>query len=336
MKLFFNLGHYKLGVILLIGLLLRIGYWGVGDGTSTIGLSVLSTIREQIYASYLTVLPSPHSELVAGIVLGLDRLDLVPTFNDILLRTGTVHVVVVSGFNIVIFFSFLQRILGSLYRFSNLLIAEIVSLVYAVFTGFEYPVMRAWLMCTILYSAKYLGIRSSSMYILIITALGMLIIEPTALFDMSFQLSFLAVAGLMLFGNFFEDFSSQLFKRRANAFYIKDFLASLSAQVLVWPLISLKIGTVNVISPFTNALLLWSISYATAFGLILSLCYKSFLLSKVITVLLYPFLDFFIEGSYFLARVLPDQLQVRLALPLVVIYYFLVCLLVWKKNLLRV
>ncbi len=335
MQLFSKLRSYKIVFFLLIAILIRILFFGVGEASSKTSIGLFSTLRLHMYSTYLKILPSPHSELLAGMVLGLDELQSVPTFNDILVETGTIHVVVVSGFNIVIFFNFLQRIVGSIYKFKNLLIAEIVSLIYAVFTGFEYPVIRAWVMCTIIYLAKFLGIKSSSFYILLVTGLCMLAFDPLALYDMSFQLSFLAVAGLMIFSEYFESVYSRLLPRKRTPFYVKDMLSSLSAQMLVWPLISLKIGTLNLFSPFTNALLLWPISYATALGLIISLVYKSPILTKAFSILVYPYLDYFVEGSYFCSRILPSQINFQVALSVALIYYFIICIFVFRKGLLK-
>lgn len=335
MQLFSKIKTYVLVTSLLFIILVRVLVLGVGDRSSKNSFGFFSSLRTQIYSTYLRALPSPHSELLAGMVLGLDELKSVPTFNDILVETGTIHVVVVSGFNIVIFFDFLQRIVGSIYKLKNLLIAEIVSLIYAVFTGFEYPVIRAWVMCTIVYLAKFLGVKSSSFYILLVTALFMLVFDPMAATDMSFQLSFLAVAGLMLFSDFFESNFKRVLKRRCLPFYVKDLLSSLSAQVLVWPLISLKIGTVNIFSPFTNALLLWPISYATAFGLIISFAFKSAVVTKIISLFVYPYLDYFVEGSYFLSKVIPGQLNIQLSASAALVYYAGIFGFVYRRGLLR-
>ena len=56
-------------------------------------------------------MPSPHAELVLGMVLGIDNFDQLPKFKDTLKRSGTVHVVVVSGFNISLVYASLIGIL---------------------------------------------------------------------------------------------------------------------------------------------------------------------------------------------------------------------------------
>ena len=60
------------------------------------------------------VLPSPHSELVLGMVIGVDDFHLLPKFKEALISTGVIHVVVVSGYNINIVFSVLSRMVGSM------------------------------------------------------------------------------------------------------------------------------------------------------------------------------------------------------------------------------
>ena len=332
MQLLFNLSKYKFLIVTCVLIFLRILVVGVGNNEINHSFNFFTNLRQDIYNRYLQILPSPHSELLAGMVLGLDQLNQVPTFNDILLQTGTVHVVVVSGFNIVIFFNFLERMVGSIYKIKNLLISEIVSLIYAVFTGFEYPVIRAWIMCSAIYLCKYLGIKVSGIYILLLTASVILLATPMALFDMSFQLSFLAVLGLMVFTEPIERKVKKFLKMKSSPFILKDFVSSLSAQLLVWPLISYKIGTVNIFSPISNAFLLWSIPYATAIGLVISVVSKSFILSKILSLLVYPYLDYFIEGVYAFAHILPDQYQFKIVLYHTITYYLLILFLVRLKD----
>src|SRR3989344_4302675 len=93
--------------------------------------------------------PSLHSELLLDVVLGIYELRTVPTFNDILVATGTIHVVVVSGYNINLLFSFLKSLLGGIYSFKKYLFAVIATLVYSLISGFEPPVIRAWIMSSV-------------------------------------------------------------------------------------------------------------------------------------------------------------------------------------------
>src|SRR5690554_2381809 len=51
-------------------------------------------LRQNSMLSIRKYVPSPHSELLLGVTLGIDELDTVPKFNKALKDTGTVHVVV--------------------------------------------------------------------------------------------------------------------------------------------------------------------------------------------------------------------------------------------------
>jgi competence protein ComEC len=103
------------------------------------------------------VLPSPHSELVLGMVLGVDDLSMVPKFKEALRTTGTIHVVVVSGFNISLVSSLVSRIIGQPYKVRNLIISLSSTLFYAVLSGFEPPVVRAWIMSGVIILGKHYG-----------------------------------------------------------------------------------------------------------------------------------------------------------------------------------
>src|SRR4030042_4467734 len=67
--------------------------------------SRLSTIKNLSVNQARKYLPSPHSELLLGMVIGLDDLGKVTHFKDMLIATGTIHVLVVSGFNISLVFN---------------------------------------------------------------------------------------------------------------------------------------------------------------------------------------------------------------------------------------
>ena len=62
-------------------------------------LQWLEVLREQLIQNTQVLLPEPHASLLSGIVLG-EKGDLSSEFKKALIATGTIHVVVVSGYNI--------------------------------------------------------------------------------------------------------------------------------------------------------------------------------------------------------------------------------------------
>ena len=110
-------------------------------------------------------------------------------------RSGTYHVLVVSGMNVSILalvtFWFLRRL-----RVSDLLAGTItvsLMLAYAFLTALGAPVWRATLMLGLYLGARLLYREKSMLNAIGAAALGLMIINPQILFDASFQLTFLCV-----------------------------------------------------------------------------------------------------------------------------------------------
>lgn len=283
---------------------------------------IIDKMRETMSSSVRNYLPSPHSELLLGIVVGINDLTKVPAFNDMVRGTGTIHVVVVSGYNISLVFSLIIGILGTKYKFKSFFIAQILALIYSILSGFEPPVIRAWIMGLISSFGSYLGRSVNALDALMLSALLMLSYNPAYFISLSFQLSFLATLGLVLYGDIF----STILKSKNTL--IVDLSTTLSAQVFVWPLISYIFESVNIISPLVNSLILWTIPLATIVG---GIFLVSTFINHSIALLLSYFvivpLDIFVRlGSAFLK--LPfNSIVYKPSIEFVALYYLVALLL---------
>lgn len=269
------------------------------------------------------VLPSPHSELVMGMVLGEDQFKFVPIFNDILKKVGLVHVVVVSGYNISLVFTLFMRILGSEYKFKNLISGLFVTFVYAGISGFGIPAVRAWIMGSIAATFKYYGRPAEGIKILIFSAIVILVIMPSQLFSISFQLSFLATFGVIAVPEALKDLYSRVGVSSLPTI-IEDFNTSLSAQLLVNPIISYYFGTVSWVSLIANPLVLWVVPLCTVVGgaLVIAI-FISPLLSHLLALIIFPFLDFFVVFAEFFASFSSASQNLRLGFHGVLLYYLI-------------
>ena len=151
-------------------------------------------------------LPEPHASLAQALLLGI-RSGLPSELRDDLAQTGTTHLVAISGLHVGILVGLVS--LGSaavLGRRGQIYV--IVPLVfvwaYALLTGFSPPVARAAIMATLYLWAIYLGRQRSGLTALSAAAAVMVVIDPDLLAELSFQLSFLAMAGLLLLGPWFR------------------------------------------------------------------------------------------------------------------------------------
>lgn len=286
-------------------------------------LDYLDRFRQRITSQVYKYLPSPHSELFLGTTLGIDNLKKVPAFNDVLRYTGTIHVVVVSGFNISLVYNFVFKLLGTKYKIINIIVGIILTGFYSLVAGFEPPVIRSWIMGTLTALSSYYGYRSHSLYILLSSCLVMVIISPNVIISLSFQLSFLATLGILLYG----DLISTVVTRHANTLFGfgSDFSTSLAAQLLVWPLISYHIGTVSIGSVFVNALVLWTISPITSIGLVGILL--SFVIDRLLhmsILFVYPLLDIFVNVTKLFSSIDYISLDFEISVWALLSYYALI------------
>ena len=167
--------------------------------------------------------------------------------------TGISHVVAISGQHIiilcVIMLSFLSYL--GIGRKKAIIFTILFLLFYVILIDFPASALRAFIMMCFVLCAELLGRQSDSLRSLILAAVLILLFNPLSLiFDLGFQLSFLAVLGIIFFNNFFTE-KLKLFKHR---FFIDLVSVNLSAQVFVLPLLIYTFHYISLSSFFTNIL----------------------------------------------------------------------------------
>lgn len=118
--------------------------------------------------------------------------------------SGAVHILSVSGMHVAIIFLVISMAFGWVkrWRFGKWLYLFLMAALlgfYALVTGLPPSVQRAALMCLVLVIAEVAERRHNPMNTLAFSALIILLLEPCALYDVGFQLSYLAMAGIFLF-----------------------------------------------------------------------------------------------------------------------------------------
>ncbi|MBD5173495.1 MAG: ComEC/Rec2 family competence protein [Bacteroidales bacterium] len=121
-------------------------------------------------------------------------------------KAGTAHILALSGLHVGIIMVFCSLLFMPLILYPSLRKARILLIITALWlfaftTGLSASATRAVIMASCLLLAGLLQKRHSSFNALCLAALIILLFDPRALFNISFQLSFAAVAGILLFGN---------------------------------------------------------------------------------------------------------------------------------------
>ena len=153
--------------------------------------------------------PSRAGALLRALVVG-DRSRLAPAQRDIFAHSGTAHLLAVSGLHVGWLFAVTQICVGWLLRRSRapgllrrarglaLAAGALAALGYAGLAGFGAPALRASAMAFAGTLAVLGGRPSAAANALCAAALAVLSLEPAALFEASFALSFSAVAGILI------------------------------------------------------------------------------------------------------------------------------------------
>ncbi|MBI4220035.1 MAG: DNA internalization-related competence protein ComEC/Rec2 [Chloroflexi bacterium] len=161
---------------------------------------VLEQTRSSVGRAIERSAPEPAAGLMRAMITG-ERSGMGPALREAFRRSGTTHVLAISGMNIAIVAAGAVVIaawaVGRRHQLYLILPAMAVW-IYAGLAGFLPPVTRAAVMATVYLAGKAMGKQRSIAPSLALAAAVMVAIDPNALADVSFQLSFLAVLGIAL------------------------------------------------------------------------------------------------------------------------------------------
>ncbi len=205
--------------------------------------------------------------VLAAMTLG-DKSALSPTIRDIYAVTGASHILALSGMHLGILYMLLSLLTFSRGRHRILTQAILITAVwaFALLTGLSVSVVRSALMISI-FAVFAVGFRfNASLNLLSLSAIIILAVNPYALFDVGFQLSFMAVLGILLF--------VPLMGGR-NHYRIVNILTdclrvSAAAQLGVAPLLAFYFGRFSTYFLLTNLIVLPA-AYLILYGSLLML-----------------------------------------------------------------
>lgn len=229
---------------------------------------VLFGTKEVLLGNINKSIPSPESGLLAGEIFG-ERGGLSKDWQEAFRKTGLIHVVVLSGYNVTIVADAIVKILLFLPRYLGFSFGALGIIFFAILTGAGPTIVRASIMAILVLIARGFG-REYYVFRALILAGGIMILHnpKILLFDISFQLSFLATLGLIFVSPMIENklgFVPEKLQMRSNA------IATISAQIMVLPLLVYYMGEVSVLAIPVNMLVLFVIPATMLLGFITSI-----------------------------------------------------------------
>lgn len=198
-------------------------------------------------------LSPPNSSILSAILLG-NKHSISKQWKEKLNRAGIRHITAISGMHIAIISALLLQlgIMLGLYRGQAFYFAVIILWLFIFMVGAPPSAVRAGIMGSMVLFAQKIGRQKSADRALLLTAGVMLAVNPLLLRDsIGFQLSFMAMLGIIYLMPFFQKFCSRPALKQIWGLVSM----SLAAQIFVLPLLIYHFGQFSIISPITNLLI---------------------------------------------------------------------------------
>ncbi len=195
--------------------------------------------RQQMVAAIKTYLQQPEAAAIASTLLLGYKADLSSEVLQAYSKTGTIHVLSVSGAHVAVIFWLISTLLKPFrhHRYGKWLNAGL-SLVliwgYAILTGLSPAVCRAAVMLSLIILSKAGSRPVHTLNVLAVSAFGLLLYNPLLIADVGFQLSYLAVFGLLVVQPIIYELKE--FKNPVARKLWYAVSASLAAQIITFPL----------------------------------------------------------------------------------------------------
>jgi len=248
-------------------------------------ISTLLTTKRVVVGRLRAIVPEPHASFLAGLIFGGSS-TLSEEMKDDFSSTGTSHILAASGFNVslfsMVFLGFITHTLLGRRKGAYLTAALLVS--YVIVAGASAAVVRAGIMGALTLVGFLIRRKPSIINVTLLALAAMLMWNPLLLLDdVGFQLSFVATAAMLGWASRIEEkcaFVPEAFELR------RSFAASLAAIVATLPIILWHFGTVSLVSPIANLIVLPLVPMLMAMtGIALA---AGFVLPSVGTILAVP------------------------------------------------
>ncbi len=217
-------------------------------------LSFLLGVKHTVVSRLELLLNEPHGALAKGLLLGMKE-GLGEELERVFQQAGLTHIVVLSGYNIMLIVNFLTFLLAAvLPRRIRLVVGLCAIAAFALMVGLSATVVRATIMAGLFLIAHTFGRSYNVLRALLLAGMVMLLLNPYLLiYDIGFQLSFMATLGLILALPYFTaPGQPETIGLSAKGYVV----STIATQIAVLPLLLYHIGELSLVAVVVNVLAL--------------------------------------------------------------------------------
>lgn len=280
------------------------------------------TISEKIRQKRLEILntidgsklPKREREFLKGIILA-DRTEMDAEMVSDFSKSGLVHFLAISGTHLAIIFWLILYLLKPIFPAKFRKIPIVLSLLFiwsfTIFIDYGSSVVRSCLMITAYYSFVLLQRKPDLLHAMAIAGFAILIFDTHQVFDVGFQLSFVAVFGIFWLNTpILKNLPRP--KNKIQDFLFNVISVSLAAQIATLPLVIfyfhqysfLSIVANVIIVPFSEIIIIFSLLMTVLFAFKIEFSWLSFIYEKLVDFLLKS-IHFFADQDWFFIKNIP-------------------------------
>ena len=321
-------GIYSVMYYSKIKLVRRKKYMSLADSVYGGILRFKNQLRKTIYQN----ISPPQSSILGAIILG-DKSRLSKEFKKRLSLAGLRHITAISGMHVAILTSVLMSFLIGLgfWRGQAFYITVFIVSFFIVMTGLQPSAIRAGIMGGLFLLAQHIGRMNSSFRSLFLVAAIMLAQNPLLLrLDVGFQLSFLAMLGIIELGPIFRNWMSFI----PNSFQLRDILSmTLSAQFFTFPILVYNFGYLSLVSPITNLLVVPILPLVIGFGFVFALSGAILpVVGWVLSWFNWFLLSYITKIVYFFSDLPFSSLTIKFPWQFILVIYLVLTIIVWRLQ----
>lgn len=313
------------------------GYVHLNENKTNPILKAAYNLKNNLKNKYELLLPSPYSSLLTAFILG-DRENIPKSIYTSFKHTGCIHILAISGLHVgmVIFIILALFKVLRVKKKTAVILCIIFLIFYCFLTGGRISVIRASIMGSIILLGWALN-RDSDIYnSLGLSAFCILLFNPYQLFDVGFQLSFVAVFSIVYFTPRLEEIFKLLFKvfrnptpsplkRNIKTYFLKALCVSISAWLGTLPLTLYYFHLASNVTVIANLVVLPLLTIALCLGFLVSAMSLVWLaVAEIFSQSLWLILFVMVKFVHILGKAPFAYFQFKgLSTSMVFLYYFL-------------
>jgi len=296
-------------------------------------LQWIYSLRNHLSYTFAEILPEPQASLAQGIILG-KRGTIPQHVKDSFAITGTAHLLAISGLHLGIIAGIMLSIglwLFGRRHYIYVYLALILLWLYTLLTGMNPPVVRGAIMASLFLVAELLGRQRSGIVSLVFAAAIMIGITPEIMWMASFQMSFMAMTGLITVSPIFMKWGEKWVDNISDTpnslvrIVITSLSVTLGAIIAVWPIVAYHFGIISFIAPLATLLVLPVLPLIIITGIFAGFLGFIFVpLAKIIGWLTWLLLSYMLTIINGLALIPISSIEVEHFHPIFILAYYLV------------